>query len=252
MIHLKTPKEIDRIRTCCQIVVECLRIAKEMVKPGVKTSDIDKAIEKHIKSKGAKPAFKGYRGFPASACISIDSVVVHGIPKDDLTLEKGQIVGIDIGVFKDKYYGDSAMTLPVGEIDEEKQRLMKVTLESLYQGISKASAGNRLHDISWAVQNHVESQGYSVVRDLVGHGIGQSLHEEPQVPNFGEPGTGVRLKKGMTLCIEPMVNAGTYRVRTEDDQWTVRTEDRKPSAHFEHTIAIGDGQPEILTQSELF
>ncbi len=252
MIHLKTPKEIERIRISCQIVVECLRISKEMVRPGVKTSDLDKAIEKHIKSRGAKPAFKGYRGFPASACISIDSVVVHGIPKDTLMLEEGQIVGIDIGVFKDKYYGDSAMTLPVGEVDEEKKRLMKVTLESLYKGIHEAVDGNRLHDISWAVQKHVEGNGYSVVRDLVGHGIGESLHEEPQVPNFGTPGTGVRLKKGMTICIEPMVNAGTCKVRTEDDHWTVRTEDRKPSAHFEHTIAIGDGQAEILTQSELF
>jgi methionyl aminopeptidase len=144
------------------------------------------------------------------------------------------------------------MTLPVGSVDEEKRRLMKVTLESLYQGISQAKAGNRLHDISFAVQRHVESNGYSVVRDLVGHGIGQSLHEEPQLPNFGTPGTGVRLKKGMTLCIEPMVNAGTYKVMTEDDHWTVRTEDRKPSAHFEHTIAVHDGEPEILTQSELF
>lgn len=223
-----------------------------MVRPGVKTSDLDRAIEKHIRSRGAKPAFKGYRGFPASACISIDSVVVHGIPKDSLILEEGQIVGIDIGVYKDKYYGDSAMTLPVGRIDEEKQRLMKVTLESLYKGIEKAVAGNRLHDISAAVQGHVEYNGYSVVRDLVGHGIGQSLHEDPQIPNFGTPGTGARLKKGMTLCIEPMVNAGTFKVFTEGDQWTVRTEDRKPSAHFEHSIAVSDGEAEILTRSELF
>ncbi len=223
-----------------------------MVRPGLKTSDLDRAIEKYIKSRGAKPAFKGYRGFPACACISIDSVVVHGIPKDNLVLEEGQIVGIDIGVYKDKYYGDSAMTLPVGQINEEKQRLMKVTLESLYKGIEKAVSGNRLHDISAAVQRHVESAGYSVVRDLVGHGIGQSLHEDPQIPNFGTPGTGVRLKKGMTLCIEPMVNAGTFKVFTEGDQWTVRTEDRKPSAHFEHSIAVNDGEAEILTQSELF
>lgn len=252
MIHLKTPKEIERIRICCQIVVECLRIAKDMVKPGLKTSELDRTIEKHIRSRGAKPAFKGYRGFPASACISVDSVVVHGIPKDNLILEEGQIVGIDIGVYKDKYYGDSAMTLPVGQIDKEKQRLMTVTLESLYRGIEKAVAGNRLHDISAAVQQHVESSGYSVVRDLVGHGIGQSLHEEPQLPNFGTPGTGVRLKKGMTLCIEPMVNAGTYKVFTEGDQWTVRTEDRKPSAHFEHSIAVCEGEADILTKSELF
>lgn len=252
MIHLKTPREIERIRASCQIVIECLRIARDMVKPGLRTGELDKAIEKHIRLRGAKPAFKGYRGYPASTCISVDSVVVHGIPSEKMILQEGQIVGVDVGVYKDGYYGDAAITLAVGTIDTRKQKLMDVTRESLYKGIEQALQGNRLYDISAAVQRHVESNGFSVVRALVGHGIGQALHEEPQLPNYGSPGTGPRLKKGMTLCIEPMVNAGTYEVYTEDDQWTVRTEDHQPSAHYEHTIAITDGQPEILTQSELY
>lgn len=252
MIHLKSSFEIEKIRESCQIVVECLRLAKEIVRPGLRIVDLDLSIENLIKSRGAKPAFKGYRGFPASACLSVDDVVVHGIPKKDDVLKEGQIIGVDVGVYKNGFYGDSAITLPVGKVARETEKLLKVTRESLYEGIRNASVGNRIHDISSAVQKHVEVHGYSVVRELVGHGIGRNLHEEPQVPNFGEKGTGARLKAGMVFCIEPMVNMGTHEVYTKADNWTVCTADGKPSAHFEHTIAIMDGGAEILTKSDLF
>lgn len=252
MIHLKSPFEIEKIRESCQIVVDCLRLAKELVKPGLRIVELDLSIENLIKSRGAKPAFKGYRGFPGSVCLSVDDVVVHGIPKKDDVLQEGQIIGVDVGVYKNGFYGDSAITLPVGDIAKETEKLLKVTRESLYKGIDQAVAGNRIHDVSAAVQKHVESNGYSVVRELVGHGIGRDLHEDPQVPNFGTKGTGMRLKAGMVFCIEPMVNMGTFEVYTKPDNWTVCTADGKPSAHFEHTIAITDGGVQILTQSDLF
>jgi methionyl aminopeptidase len=252
MIHLKSSAEIEKIRESCRIVVESLRLAKELVKPGLKVEDLNLSIENFIRSRGGKPAFKGYRGFPASACLSIDDVVVHGIPKEGDILEEGQIIGVDVGVYKNGFYGDSAITLPVGRISEEKRKLLEVTRASLYEGLKAAVVGNRIHDISAAVQRYVERNGFSAVRDLVGHGIGRSLHEEPSVPNFGKEGTGGRIKAGMVFCVEPMINMGVYDVYTEPDQWTVRTADGKPSAHFEHTIAITDHEPDILTKSDLF
>lgn len=252
MIHLKSSKEIEQIRESCRVVVDCLKMAKELVRPGLSTMELDKAIENFIRSKGGKPAFKGYRGFPGSACLSVDDVVVHGIPSEKFVLQEGQIIGVDVGVLKNGFYGDSAVTFPVGRINAEKQRLLEVTKSSLYEGIKKAWVGQRVHDISFAVQTYVENYGYSVVRELVGHGIGRDLHEDPQVPNYGKPGTGARLKSGMVFCVEPMVNMGTYEVYTKPDKWTVCTADGKPSAHFEHTIVITDNGPMILTQTELF
>jgi methionyl aminopeptidase len=218
----------------------------------VTTRELDALAEEFIRSQGGIPAFKGYgpdrrNVFPATLCVSIDDVVVHGIP-DGRRLEEGEIVSVDVGVKKDGWFGDGARTFPVGRIDEEKARLLRVTEEALEAGITQARAGNRLHDVSAAVQRHVETAGYSVVRDLVGHGIGKNLHEEPAVPNFGLPGTGVLLREDMTLAIEPMVNAGSFAVRLEDDGWTVRTADGRPSAHFEHTVAITQGEAEVLTR----
>lgn len=251
-IPLKTPREIELIRESSKIVVEVLALLGSRIKPGVHTRELDEIAERYIRSRSASPAFKGYGHdkknlFPASLCVSIDDVVVHGIP-DGQTLEEGQIVSIDVGVRKSGYYGDGAKTFAVGRISAEKARLLRVTEESLYKGLEQAVAGNHLHDISFAVQKYVESNGFSVVRDLVGHGVGKSLHEEPAIPNYGDPGTGVKLKEGMVLAIEPMVNAGTYKVEHDSDGWTVRTADRKPSAHFEHTVAIRKGEPEILTR----
>lgn len=251
MINIKTPEEINLMRESCRIVAEVLRLLESYIKPGITTKELDQIAEEYIRSQGAEPAFKGYGNdksnlYPASLCTSIDDEVVHGIP-DKRKLEEGQIISIDVGVRKNKFYGDGAKSFPVGKVSEEKMKLLKITEESLYRGIEKAKAGNRLHDISAAVQKHVESAGFSVVRDLVGHGIGKDLHEEPQIPNYGEPGTGILLKPGMTLAIEPMVNMGTYRVKFNSDGWTVTTYDGKPSAHFEHTICITESEPEILT-----
>lgn len=246
MIILKTEREIDLMRKSADILIETFKIVDSLVEPGIRTEVIDQEVEKYIRSRGAKPAFKGYHGYPASACISIDDEVVHGIP-GSRTLEVGQIVGIDIGVELNKYFSDAAKTYAVGEISAEKKRLMEVTEASLENGIRAAIAGNRLSDISYAVQSVVEEAGYSVVRELVGHGIGRDLHEDPQVPNYGKPGHGPRLKAGMVLAIEPMVNMGDYEVVFEDDNWTVRTADGSPSAHFEHTIAITEDGNEILT-----
>jgi methionyl aminopeptidase len=218
----------------------------------VHTRDLDQAAEQYIRSNGGIPAFKGYGHdrnnlFPATLCVSVEDEVVHGIP-DGRTLEEGQVVSVDVGVKKDGYFGDGARTFVVGRTSHEKQRLLQVTEESLYKGIEKARAGNHLHDVSSAIQQYVEAAGFSVVRDLVGHGIGKQLHEEPAVPNFGVAGTGILLKEGMALAIEPMVNAGTFDVEVDEDGWTVRTADGKPSAHFEHTIVVRDGDPEILTR----
>jgi len=252
MVQIKSKREIDLIRESSRIVAEVLRLVGVEVKPGVTTLELDRLAEEYIRSFMASPAFKGYGSnqhnlFPATLCTSVDSEVVHGIPGKRV-LKDGEILSVDVGVKKDGYYGDGAWSFPVGEISEEKERLLRVTEEALYRGIEQAVEGNRVHDISYAVQEHVEANGFSIVRDLVGHGVGKQLHEEPSVPNFGEPGTGVRLKSGMTLAIEPMVNYGTWKVNVLADGWTIVTQDGMPSAHFEHTIAIVNGKPEILTQ----
>ncbi|MBI4546835.1 MAG: type I methionyl aminopeptidase [Ignavibacteriae bacterium] len=248
---IKSPEEIELIRESCHIVAEVLRLLKGFIKPGIPTKELDVIAEEYIRSQQAEPAFKGYGSlknnlFPASLCVSIDDEVVHGIPSDRI-LREGEIVSIDVGVKKNQYYGDGAWTFRVGKISDEKTRLMNVTEEALYKGIEKAHAGNHVHDISAVVQACVEQEDFSVVRDLVGHGVGRSLHEEPAVPNFGKPGTGTILQPGMTIAIEPMVNYGTFRVRMDDDGWTIRTQDGLPSAHFEHTVLITENGPEILT-----
>ncbi|MFA5012667.1 MAG: type I methionyl aminopeptidase [Ignavibacteria bacterium] len=253
MSLIKSEKEIELMRESNMIVAETLRYIRSFIKEGITTQELDREIEFFILSKNSIPAFKGYgstrrrKGFPASACISVNEEVVHGIPSQR-KLKSGDIVSVDIGVLKNGYYGDSAYTFPVGEVSKKKQKLMKVTEESLYKGISKAIAGNVINDISVAVQAHVEGSGYSVVRDLVGHGIGKSLHEEPAVPNFYSPASNIKLKAGMTIAIEPMVNYGDYTVKTLSDGWTIVTQDGEPSAHYEHTILINDGVPEVLTK----
>lgn len=251
MIYIKTQKEIDFIRESCRIVAETLRLVKSNVKAGVKTIELDRIAEDYIRSNNAVPAFKGYSqgglpGFPGSVCTSINDAVVHGIP-GQVKLEEGDIISLDVGVLKNNYYGDAATSVAVGKISEEKRKLLEVTEKSLQLGIQQAKSGNRIHDISAAVQDYVEQNGFSIVRDLCGHGVGKFLHEDPAVPNFGRRGTGPKLKKGMTLAIEPMVNAGGYEVITSSDGWTVLTADGSPSAHFEHTILILDNSPEILT-----
>ncbi len=230
-----------------RVVALTLQELERAIVPGVTTFDLDALAEDFIRRRGAKPAFKGLYGFPASICTSVNEQVVHGIP-GTRRLKAGDIISIDVGAEVNGYYGDAAATFPVGEIDAEAARLLEVTRESLHKGIEKAVAGNRLSDISHAVQTYVEKHGFSVVRDFVGHGIGSKMHEEPQIPNFGPPGRGPRLEEGMTLAIEPMVNEGTYEVRILKDNWTVVTMDGKRSAHFEHTVAVGDGAAEILTR----
>ncbi|SEP26166.1 type I methionyl aminopeptidase [Propionispora vibrioides] len=247
MIILKSDREIGYLRDAGQIVAETFVEIKKAVKPGVTTLELDQIAEKYIKSRGAIPAFKGYHGFPGNICASVNEEVVHGIP-GLRKLKSGDNVSIDIGAVINGYNGDAAITVPVGEVDAEMEQLLKVTEESLYKGIEQAIAGNRLSDISHAVQSHAEKYGYGVVRDYVGHGIGRNMHEDPQIPNYGSPGRGPRLKSGMTLAIEPMINVGTYEVQALDDGWTVVTLDKKPSAHFEHSIAVTDNGPEILTK----
>jgi len=247
MIELKNKQQLERMRIAGRIVAEVLEIMREIVKPGITTEELDQAAEKHILKCKAIPAFKGYNGFPATLCTSVNEEVVHGIP-GLRTLKSGDIISIDCGTLYDGYYGDSAITLPVGEVTEEKQNLLAVCEESLRLGIAQALKGNRLFDISYAIQSFVEKQGMSVVRDYVGHGIGKKMHEEPQVPNFGKPGRGPRLEVGMVLAIEPMVNLGDYGVEVLEDNWTVVTKDRRASAHFEHTVAITENGPEILTR----
>lgn len=253
MIPLKSIEEIEFIRESSRIVADVLKVVGAQVRPGMTTVELDKVAEDFIRSMDGEPAFKGYGWdkknlFPATLCTSIDAEVVHGIPSKRM-LKDGDLLSIDVGVKKNGFYGDGACSFAIGEVSEEKKRLMRVTQESLAKGIEQAVAGKRVHDVSNAIQRHVEAHGFSVVRDLVGHGVGRKLHEEPSIPNFGEPGTGVVLKDGMTLAIEPMVNAGTWRVKVAPDGWTVLTVDGKPSAHFEHTIAIVHGKAEILTLS---
>jgi methionyl aminopeptidase len=246
MVIIKSPREIEQLKRSNAMVAEVFEKLRGMIVPGMTTKELDQVAEEYILLKGARPAFKGYRGFPATLCISINDEVVHGIP-GQRRLEEGDIVSLDVGVNYIGYFGDAAITLPVGEVDPEAKRLLEVTKKALYIGIEKAKAGNRLFDISYAIQSWVESNGFSVVRDFVGHGIGKELHEEPQIPNFGTPHQGPRLEKGMVFALEPMVNEGTHEVRILSDGWTVVTADGKRSAHFEHTIAITDDGAEILS-----
>ncbi len=246
MVRIRSKREIELIRESCQIVADTLSMLNEHIKPGVTTGDLDRMAEEFIVKRGGRPAFKGYMGFPASLCISIDDVVVHGIPGKEKLLD-GQVVGIDCGVEKNGYYGDSARTFAVGEISSKKRKLMDVTKAALMLGIQQAIPGNYVSDIGHAIQTHVESFGYSVVRELVGHGVGTELHEEPQIPNFGQPKQGYRLRAGMCLAIEPMINQGSKEVYTENDGWTVRTMDGQVSAHFEHTISITENSAQILS-----
>jgi len=251
MIELKSEREIKIIRENGGIIALTLNYLKEKIKPGIKTIELDRWAGEFIKKKNALPAFKGYRGFPGNICISINEEVVHGIPGQRV-LKEGEIVSVDVGVFKDGFYADGAWTFPVGEISEKAKSLLEVAKKALETGIAQARTGNRLSDISFAVQSLVEKNGFSVVRDLTGHGIGRQMHEDPPVPNFGVSGMGPVLKEGMILAIEPMVNAGTYKIKTLEDNWTVITEDGSLSAHFEHTIAITKNGGEILTlQGEL-
>lgn len=251
MISIKNEREVELMRISSQITADCFRYVWSLIEPGVSTGKLDEEIEKFILSNNAKPAFKGLYGFPASSCISLNQEVVHGIPSEQRILQEGDFVSVDIGVECNGYFGDCAFTFPVGEVNAEKRKLMQVTNESLYLGIEKAVAGNRLQDISYAIQSYTESFGYGVVRELVGHGIGTKLHEEPQVPNFGKAHRGPVLREGMTLAIEPMINRGTHRVLTLEDGWTIVTQDGQPSAHYEHTILVQNGKPEILTEHNL-
>jgi methionyl aminopeptidase len=246
---VKTETEIELIRQSSLLVGKTLAEIARYIHPGVTTKYLDEKAEAFIKAHGAIPSFKGYDGFPATLCTSINEVVVHGIPSET-QLREGDIISIDCGVLMNGYHGDSAYTFAVGEISEEKTLLLERTKESLYRGIARALRGNRTGDIAYAIQSYTESFGYGVVRDLVGHGVGRELHEKPEVPNFGRRGSGHKLEPGMTIAIEPMINQGKRQVVTERDRWTVRTVDRKPSAHFEHTIVIGTHQPQILSTFE--
>lgn len=248
MIILKSPREIDLMRDANKIVAETHEYLAEKIKPGISTADINKLADEFIRNRNAIPSFKDYQGFPAAVCVSINEEVVHGIPDERRILNSGDIVSIDIGTLYQGFNGDAARTIAVGDIDDEVQRLLDVTEKSLMLGIEQAVKGNRLTDISNAVQKHVEGNGFAVVRDYVGHGIGRDMHEDPQIPNFGPPGRGPILKTGMTFAIEPMVNIGGHEVETLDDGWTVVTNDKSFSAHFEHTIAITDDKPEILSK----
>ncbi len=251
MILIKTKKEIDFIRESCKIVAETLQLVKSKIKIGVTTKELDLIAEDYIRSNNAIPAFKGYSQgngvkFPASLCTSVNDEVVHGIPSN-YELKDGDLISIDVGVLKNNFYGDAAISVGVGNVSDVKQKLMDVTERSLYIGIEQAKESNKLQDISFAIQNFVESNGFSVVRDLCGHGVGKFLHEDPSIPNYGKKGVGPVLKKGMTLAIEPMVNVGDWRVNVASDGWTIKTADGTDSAHFEHTILITDKEPEILT-----
>jgi len=248
LIILKKRKEIEKIRVACQIVAKVLYEVSQRVRPGVTTYELNELSEKLAKKEKAKPAFKGYRGYPFSLCTSVNDEIVHGLPSRKRVLREGDLISLDFGVVKNGYYGDAAVTVPVGEVSEEAKKLIEVTREALYRGIAKAHPKYRLFDISHAIQSYVESHGFSVVRDFVGHGIGKNLHESPQIPNFGKKGHGIRLKPGMVLAIEPMINQGTYEIRILADNWTAVTKDGKLSAHFEHTVAITESGPDILTE----
>lgn len=250
MIIIKNDNEIEYMRRAGKVVSDTLAKLEEVIKPGITTAELDKLAEEMILRQGARPSFKGYHGFPASICASVNNEVVHGIP-DNRVLQEGDIISIDCGAMLNGYHGDAARTVAVGKISDEAAKLIKVTEESFFAGIKKALVGNRLTDISNEVQRYVESFGFSVVRDYVGHGIGRQMHEDPEVPNFGRPGRGPKLVKGMVLAVEPMVNIGGFYVKTLSNDWTVVTEDGSLSAHYENTIAILDNGPEILTLSKL-
>ncbi len=247
MIAIRSPKELELLREANRIVACVLNRIVDLVRPGVSTAELDREAEKLIRAMGATPSFKGYQGYPSSICASVDESVVHEIPSDERVLAEGEIVSIDIGTNYCGYCGDAAVTVPVGEVDAEKRKLMRVTARALALGIKAARAGSRIVDISRAIQTEVERNGFAVIRQFVGHGIGTSPHEEPQVPNFVSGSGGPQLKAGMVLAIEPMVSAGSAEVEILEDMWTAVTIDKKPAAHFEHTIAIRDGEPEILT-----
>ena len=246
MITIKSPREIEAMRLAGRITAAARAYAGEMVKPGVTTQEIDKAVRQFIKQQGAVPSFLGYNGFPGSCCISVNDEVIHGIPGKRV-LKEGDIVSIDVGAYIGGYHGDCAATFACGEISDEAKRLIQVTEQSFYEGLRYAKEGCRVSDISAAVQRYVEKEGFSIVREYVGHGIGRNLHEAPEVPNYGEPGRGPRLLRGMTLAVEPMVNAGTAAIQNMSDGWTVKTKDGKYSAHYENTILITEGDPELLT-----
>ncbi|MBF1378974.1 MAG: type I methionyl aminopeptidase [Porphyromonas sp.] len=247
MIYLKTDEEIELMRAANQLVGRTLAEVAKIIAPGVSTKALDKRAEEFIRDHGATPAFLGYQGFPGSMCISVNDQVVHGIPSHKTILQEGDIVTLDCGTKLAGFTGDSAYTFAVGEISEEVHKLLKTTKESLYVGIEQAVAGNRTGDIGYAVQRYCEARGYHVVRELTGHGIGVNLHESPEVPNYGKRGTGTELRNGMCICIEPMINIGSKNVVQERDGWTIRTKTRKPSAHFEHCVAIRDGKADILS-----
>lgn len=249
LITVKSPREIEQMRVAGRITAEARSLGRQLVAPGITTQEINKEIFKFIKSRGATPSFLGYGGFPGSACISVNDEVIHGIPGKRL-IREGDIVSIDVGAIKNGWQGDCCGTFAAGEISEEAKRLIEVTRQSFFEGIKYARAGNRISDISHAIQEYVESFGYSLVREYVGHGIGKEMHEAPEVPNYGAPGHGPRLVKGMTIAVEPMVIVGSEAVRVLDNNWTVVTVDGSLSAHYENTIAITDGEPEILTMAE--
>ncbi len=249
MIPIKNEREISMMRRACKITAAARALAGEMVRPGVTTKEIDRAVHDFIVSQGATPSFLNYSGYPASACISVNQTVIHGIP-DSRVLKEGDIVSVDVGAFFGGFHGDCAATFACGGISPEAQKLIDVTKQSFFEGIKFARQGNRISDIGHAVQEYVESNGFSVVRDFIGHGVGEHLHEEPEVPNYGKPGRGPRLIRGMTIAVEPMVNMGTHEVRVLKDGWTTVTADGKLSAHYENTVLITDGEPEILTVTE--
>ena len=250
MIFVKSGEEIELLRESNQLVGKTLGEMAKHIRPGISTLELDRIAEEFIRSHGAEPGFKGYGGFPNTLCISLNDVVVHGIPSSECILKEGDVVSIDCGTLKNGYYGDSAYTFEVGEVSEEVHRLLEVTKQSLYKGIEKAVAGMRIGDIGHAVQSWCEAEGFSVVREMVGHGVGRDLHEDPQVPNYGRQGQGVKLKEGMVIAIEPMINLGKRHVYQDTDGWTIRTRDRLPSAHFEHTVAIGKNGADILSSFE--
>lgn len=247
MVVLKTGRELQIMQEACRISAGALKLIGSAVEPGVTTAELDRLAEQYILKQGARPNFKNYQGYPATACISINNEVIHGIPSDKRKLVSGDIVSVDLGAEFNGYHGDNAATFAVGDISDEAKRLIDTTRESLYEGIKAACAGNRIGDIGYAIQKYVEARGYSVVRQFVGHGVGTKLHEAPEVPNFGTAGRGIRLLPGMTLAIEPMVNQGVYNVKVMPDGWTVLTVDGSLSAHFEHTIAITSNGPQIMT-----
>lgn len=247
MIHLRSPKEVEKIKSSCEIVRDTLFLLEELIEVGIPTIELDKKAEEFIRSKGAKPGFKGLYGFPATLCISINDEVVHGMPSKR-TLKDGDVVGIDCGSYLNGYYGDHAKTFKVGNVDSKTVKLLEVTNESLFKGIEQAVPGNKIGDISNAIQTHVEKYGYGIVKELVGHGIGEKLHEDPQIPNYGKKGIGPVIKPGMCFAIEPMINLGSEKVYTKSDDWTVCTQDGKPSAHFEHSITVTENGPIILTK----